>query len=634
MPRVNVMTYGADNTGQTSCNTAINNAIQGAGPNGTVYFPAGNYLITSTVTAYYQGGGVSFQGDGHQSRIIVKLGNPNDVAIRLNGSTPQAPDLGFPSGGVSGLLWSDIAILGAQTAGGYCCRIGLSGEVVLRSVFRNVHVLVGASEHAIYLRTGWSNQFNFVSSVELADQLYGTLPVSASAYPAGTKASPPLLTHIRCGPGSYLGGLNANVFDCLVEGSVCRSLGADLLHFEPQDWTGTNPISAQGNNVITGTYEGTLASWSLPITNKCPPDGAYATAYTGKAVVLKGCTLPSLRDFHLEHTGGLHIENCESPTVEQGAVQDITLTGTTRAFIDQVTVSNLAITESCSFTRLGAIGLEGTVGISNRSATTVSLGSMRDLNERVSTGERVRQTARALANPENLVMNGDFSRWIANKPAGWVAAAGGWTQVTLNPSPAGGPHPLATRSRACALYVGPNAGDAVISYPLPGEFFGVWIACSAWVFIPGDSTLTSVELNFRRATPVHGGEVASGQATAQRNTWVRLEAVFWADPTSSLDELILRGTGGSTTPRAFYVADVQANVGLTSASHTFVPPANAAEAYQLAGRSISSGPAKPAGAARVGDIVYNTAPAPGQPIGWVCTAESGTWNGFGVIHAT
>lgn len=638
MPRVNVMEsrFGANNTGLVNTQPAIQLAITAAGPNGIVYFPAGNYLITDPVVAYVAGGGVSFQGDGHQSRIIVKLTDATKEAIRLNQAPPDPAHPGFPGTGVSGLLWSDIAILGAKTGTGYCCRVGLLGEVVLRSVFRNVHVLVGASEHAIYLRTGWSNQFNFVSSMEFAEQLYGDLP----GYPAGTKASPPLLTHIRCGPGSYLGGLNANVFDCLVEGSVCDSLGADLLHFEPQDWTAAEPkILAQGNNVITGTYEGTKATWLHP-NAKCPPPDPRVSYYTGYAVVLKGCTLPSLRDFHLEHTGGLVMENCESPTVEQGAVQDVTLTGTTRALIDQVTVSNLTIGETCSFTRLGAIGLEGVSGIYNRSLTTVSLGSIRDLNERApATGERVRQTAGALANPENLIPNGDFSRWLAahpaGRPAGWLYQPGEWYPTALNPSPGGGPLPLATRSRTCALYKasGSTTADVIISHALPGTLDGVWVACSAWVFIPGDSGLASVELNLRRTGGLEAGEVVSGQFAAQKNVWIRLQTVFFMHPSTEQNELLLHGiVQDGSNPRAFYVADVQANVGLVTASHTFVPPANVFPEYYVDGRRIQYGDVKPAtGTARVGDIVYNTAPAVGQPVGWVCTAEPDTWKGFGVV---
>src|SRR6266699_2413418 len=48
----NVLQYNADNTGTTDTTTAIQNAInaaQAAG-GGTVYFPPGTYLISSTLT--------------------------------------------------------------------------------------------------------------------------------------------------------------------------------------------------------------------------------------------------------------------------------------------------------------------------------------------------------------------------------------------------------------------------------------------------------------------------------------------------------------------------------------------------------------------------------------------------------
>jgi len=48
-PYVNVKSYGAIGDGTTDDTTAINAAITAAGTDGTVFFPKGTYLVSSTL---------------------------------------------------------------------------------------------------------------------------------------------------------------------------------------------------------------------------------------------------------------------------------------------------------------------------------------------------------------------------------------------------------------------------------------------------------------------------------------------------------------------------------------------------------------------------------------------------------
>lgn len=87
-------------------------------------------------------------------------------------------------------------------------------------------------------------------------------------------------------------------------------------------------------------------------------------------------------------------------------------------------------------------------------------------------------------------------------------------------------------------------------------------------------------------------------------------------------------------------------VGLASDSHIYVddfalspgaegmPDSGKFQSIELGGNSITYGSAAPTtGTWKVGDKVYNTAPAAGGYIGWVCIVAGtpGTWKGFGTI---
>lgn len=90
----NVKTYGATGNGSTDDTTNIQTAINAALATGTttatVYFPAGQYKITSSLictgaTLSAGGYGVILRGDGHQASQIFKAGNFAGVTFNGNG---------------------------------------------------------------------------------------------------------------------------------------------------------------------------------------------------------------------------------------------------------------------------------------------------------------------------------------------------------------------------------------------------------------------------------------------------------------------------------------------------------------------------------------------------------------------
>ncbi|UAW01092.1 putative pectin lyase [Synechococcus T7-like virus S-TIP28] len=82
----NVRDLGAVGNGSTDDTTAINNALQ---LGGSVYFPAGTYLVTSTITV--ENKGLHMYGDGQASRIVFDPASEGDDFLRLlyNDGTPN-----------------------------------------------------------------------------------------------------------------------------------------------------------------------------------------------------------------------------------------------------------------------------------------------------------------------------------------------------------------------------------------------------------------------------------------------------------------------------------------------------------------------------------------------------------------
>lgn len=107
---VNVLDYGADKTGSTNSQSAIQSAVDAINTagGGTVYLPNGTYKIESPITIYSN---VRFIGESRESTTIVKTTN---TPVAANATTPLVclynAAMGDANGDVNCILWVYDAI--------------------------------------------------------------------------------------------------------------------------------------------------------------------------------------------------------------------------------------------------------------------------------------------------------------------------------------------------------------------------------------------------------------------------------------------------------------------------------------------------------------------------------------------
>ena len=92
----NVRDFGAVGNGSTPDTTAIQNAVNAviSAGGGTVYFPAGNYLIASPITFNAANLSICFRGDGEASALSATFATPNTGYI-LDRSLGSPNNTGF-----------------------------------------------------------------------------------------------------------------------------------------------------------------------------------------------------------------------------------------------------------------------------------------------------------------------------------------------------------------------------------------------------------------------------------------------------------------------------------------------------------------------------------------------------------
>ena len=122
----NVLRYGTNTTpGTTDMTTAIQSAIDvidGTAGGGVVYFPAGEYLVTSALT-YQQTGtsavnpGVSFIGDGRSTSKITYSGT-SGFCLNIKGATGMAVSATGRLGLVEGITVSGLGFTGTGESSG------------------------------------------------------------------------------------------------------------------------------------------------------------------------------------------------------------------------------------------------------------------------------------------------------------------------------------------------------------------------------------------------------------------------------------------------------------------------------------------------------------------------------------
>jgi hypothetical protein len=117
---INVMDYGADNTGATSSTVAIQAAINACPTNGTVYLPAGTY----SAYLFVWRGDISIIGDGSGSTVIMLPNNCPTVTVPWSGGgtitgLPNVIEVGQCALGNSAPAYSKVTIRGFTIDGNY-----------------------------------------------------------------------------------------------------------------------------------------------------------------------------------------------------------------------------------------------------------------------------------------------------------------------------------------------------------------------------------------------------------------------------------------------------------------------------------------------------------------------------------
>ncbi|MFB6801741.1 glycosyl hydrolase family 28-related protein [Peribacillus butanolivorans] len=557
---INLREFDAVGDGVANDTAAIKKAIgEAIIQNRALYIPKGVYRFISQITIDKN---ITIYGDGLESCLKPDVGSAVD-AIKVNE--------------VMGLDWKDFSILGSSSG----CRRGLSLIGVLWSKFKNIHVLCGASEYSIFIQKGWCNEYNFLCSTNL---------ISTYVMKLGFSPAKPQNGHIRCGRNLSTGGLNANQFNCILEGG-----NGDLLHIENQN---TN-MTDQGNNYIKGTYEGGM----------------------GYALFLEGCSNVVIDKVHLENTRGLLLKNTRNATLTNIFNTDqIKLESCNSTKLDKVTSDSIVIDSLSNFTELGTVFYSSKNGtFTDESKTTFSKGIVTSLSTK-----KFNKVFNTYIDNANLIQNGDFSRWVSNNPEGWETDEkyGTWTKcgnglvdTTVN---------LGKYSAKLEnLTSSPKA-----EYLLNPIYKGYWITLSAWVMIPNVQHMKGVSLQLSHDG---GKRVDSLPIETKKGSFFKFSGRFYLDPVFTSWSVGIMGNGVGY----FYIADVDCTIGHASPSITKKEINNSFEKMYLDGRLITQGSAIPTrGSYTVGDIVYNTIPVEGGYVGWVCikAGTPGTWKGFGLIQ--
>lgn len=226
-----VRSHGAAGNGTTNDTSAIQAAITAAGVGGTVYFPAGTYLISSSLMILQ---GQTWAGDGWQS--VIKQANSSNLSTLVTTSTTAFP--------TSDVLIRDLMIDGNRTnnAGATCYGLylyALQYSMIHRVRVQNVNGdayridgssggLFSDSSSTVHLEDCWAYSCannglvttSFAADIHVLGGDYGFCGASAMTLQGGSgSVRSAVLWGVTGGPGLTIGAQAIQVTGCNIEGN-------------------------------------------------------------------------------------------------------------------------------------------------------------------------------------------------------------------------------------------------------------------------------------------------------------------------------------------------------------------------------------------------------------------------------
>jgi hypothetical protein len=559
--------YNAVGDGITDDTAAIIAAIASVPAGGTLYIPIGKFKITNTITINKA---ISIKGEGPASCIWISLTD----------NTKQAVIIGSPFaiGNSENQRYEDFAVMGGNNS----CKNGLAFYNVHRSQIKNVHVSPGSTQQAVIVGGCLMTHFNLICQGNSADGYYpGVYMWNGAAI---------LIQDLRNHPDYVAGSVmptNACVFDCICEagtttGGICQ---------EAQDLAG-------GNNVFTGTYEGFMNA------------GASAVKGSGYSIKIEGGIGFTIREAHCEETlNGVAIDGGQCFTVRNSLfapipTEKLTITNSKYFDVTNITVGLFTINSgTCSKFKINTV----------RGAMDMNYVKYQDSNigKSYPSSDNYAKSGLGEYTAENLIPNGNLSRspgfsYIGGNP-------------TLTQCGVGLADTMRRFNQKSLKVSGTGTGQVLrILIPDIAQFIGQPI--TIWADIKYSS---GVGISFGAYD--NAGYKLANEVPSTEAGWVRVAFTFY--PNAAADGSIMFYPV-TNNPYAFYLGGFGAVLGESAPCGIESPLPSFSNGVQIAGNKIVFGTAAPAaGSWLVGDICKNSAPAVGQPKGWVCTVAGspGTW---------
>lgn len=254
---VSVRGYGATGDGSTNDRAAIQAAFDAAGANGVVYFPEGDYKISTGLTCY---SGLTIRGDG----AILRAGADGITMISCSGASLQYVR-------IYGLRFVGADFSGANTLTGISLSSGATGQNSTRHilsdlVFDNVRYAIKldkVSDSKIENIHLWNNSTIFSGSTTTGASDYAhnnTLSHITHYATAALAMSDPIIT-------------------------LTRAATNTVSDFYARNLYGTNKgILINGDSQAVQVFGGNIVSPSIGIDIDCSAPGAYWTSLTAVKV--------------------------------------------------------------------------------------------------------------------------------------------------------------------------------------------------------------------------------------------------------------------------------------------------------------------------------------------------------------